>query len=473
MMSVYSCFKPSDTSQPPMNSHRLGLESTLLEMQLYDFKLESNCLAKEAAIIFEENHGLPGIVVTQEGQFLGIISRRRFLESLSRPYGLEIFLKRPLSILYNFAKTKPLIFPSNTLIVMGARRALQQSPEFLYEPIVVQIGLQYQLLDVHDLLVAQSQIHELTTQLLQKQTQSKIMQTEKLASLGRMMAGLAHEILNPVNFIFGNLGHLSEYTHDILEVLSAYSEEFTQPNSKIANLKESLELEFIVKDLPQVVESMTLGTERLMKIISSLRTFSHMDETTLQEVNIHECIDSTLLILNNRIKTGIEVVKNYSELPVVNGYSGQISQVFMNILSNAIDALMEKLDAQAVAQKVTGQTNLWQPRIEISTEVRVQDTEQTSTGNERWVAILIKDNGSGIPLEIQQRIFETFFTTKPVGKGTGLGLAISNQIITEKHQGKLNLHSELGVGTQFEILLPLPLRPQVQPGNEFIRLETN
>jgi signal transduction histidine kinase len=437
----------------------MSLQSTLLEMQLYDFKLEFNCLAKEAALLFEENPVLPGIIVTQEGEFIGIISRRRFLESLSRPYGLEIFLKRPLSILYNFAQTEPLIFQSNTLIVMAARRALQRDSEFLYEPIVVQVGSQYQLLDVHDLLVAQSQIHELTTQLLQKQTQSKIMQTEKLASLGRMMAGLAHEILNPVNFIYGNLGHLSEYTQNVLELLSTYDAEFIQPNPKIEALKESLELDFIVKDLPQVVESMTLGTERLIKIISSLRTFSHMDETTLQEVNIHECIDSTLLILNNRIKTGIEVIKTYGELPLLNGYSGQLSQVFMNILSNAIDALMEKWDAQAASQKQVGrvieQTNFWQPQIEISTEVRVQEIEQTSTDNGRWVAILIKDNGTGIPLEIQQRIFETFFTTKPVGKGTGLGLAISHQIITEKHQGKLNLTSQAGVGTQFEILLPL------------------
>ncbi|HEY9693117.1 MAG TPA: ATP-binding protein [Oculatellaceae cyanobacterium] len=459
MISVYSSSKLSDTSRSPLNPHRMSLQSTLLEMQLYDFKLEFNCLAKEAALLFEENPVLPGIIVTQEGEFIGIISRRRFLESLSRPYGLEIFLKRPLSILYNFAQTEPLIFQSNTLIVMAARRALQRDSEFLYEPIVVQVGSQYQLLDVHDLLVAQSQIHELTTQLLQKQTQSKIMQTEKLASLGRMMAGLAHEILNPVNFIYGNLGHLSEYTQNVLELLSTYDAEFIQPNPKIEALKESLELDFIVKDLPQVVESMTLGTERLIKIISSLRTFSHMDETTLQEVNIHECIDSTLLILNNRIKTGIEVIKTYGELPLLNGYSGQLSQVFMNILSNAIDALMEKWDAQAASQKQVGrvieQTNFWQPQIEISTEVRVQEIEQTSTDNGRWVAILIKDNGTGIPLEIQQRIFETFFTTKPVGKGTGLGLAISHQIITEKHQGKLNLTSQAGVGTQFEILLPL------------------
>lgn len=455
MISVYSS-KLSDTSQSPLNSPRMGLQSTLLEMQLYDFKLEFNCLAKEAALIFEENPVIPGIIVTQEREFIGMISRRRFLESLSRPYGLEIFLKRPLSILYNFAQTEPLIFPSNTLIVMAARRALQRDPEFLYEPIVVQVESQYQLLDVHDLLVAQSQIHELTTQLLQKQTQSKIMQTEKLASLGRMMAGLAHEILNPVNFIYGNLGHLSEYTQDILELVSAYDEEFTQPNQRIDDFKESIELDFIVKDLPQVVESMALGTERLLKIISSLRTFSHMDETSLQEVNIYECIDSTLLILNNRIKTGIEIIKNYGELPLVKGYSGQLSQVFMNILSNGIDALMEKLEvSQKQGAIVTGQANLWQPRIEISTEVRGEEIEQTSTDNQQWVAILIKDNGSGIPLEIQQRIFETFFTTKPVGKGTGLGLAISHQIITEKHQGKLNLTSELGVGTQFEILLPL------------------
>jgi len=456
MLSVYSAQLPS-ASLPPMDSHQLSLESTLQEIQLYDIQLESDYLTKEAARIFEENPILPGIIVMEEGHFLGMISRRRFLECMSRPYGLEIFFKRPLKVLYSFAHTNPLIIPGNTLIVTAARYALQREVELLYDPIVVQLTPQnYQLLNVHDLLVAQAQIHELTTQLLQKQTQSKIMQTEKLASLGRMLAGVAHEILNPINFIFGNLEHLSSYSQDILEVLSAYDIEFPESSAKIIELKESVDLNFIVQDLPKVIDSMTVGTAQLMQIIRSFRTFSHMDENALQEVNIHECIDSTLLILNNRLKFGIKVSKNYSFLPPIQGYSGQLSQVFMNLLSNAIDAVMEKADVQGAASVSSEQEpTTWQPEIKITTEVRSPETESTSANPSRWVVVRIADNGTGIPPELQQRIFETFFTTKPVGKGTGLGLAISNQIVTEKHQGRLNLHSQVGVGTEFEILLPL------------------
>jgi len=444
-----------------MVSQQLELESTLQEIQLYDFHLESTCLAKEAALIFETNAVLPGIIVMEHGELLGIISRRRFLECMSRPYGLEIFLKRPLKVLYSFVHTEPLIFAGDTLIVTAARCALQREPEFLYEPIVVQLLPKvYQILNMQDLLIAQSKIHELTIQLLQKQTQSKIMQTEKLASLGRMIAGVAHEILNPVNFIFGNLGPLSDYSQSLLEILSAYDAELPQPSRKISELKESLDLDFIRRDLPQVIESMTVGTDQLMKIIRSFRSFSHMDENRLQEVNIHDCMESTLLILNSRLKMGIKVIKNYGQLPPVNGYSGQLSQVFMNLLSNAIDALMDKAERQTVntefpsdGSTIIKQADNWQPQIQISTEVRV--TEPTNLSNSRWVAVRISDNGSGIPPELQQRIFETFFTTKPVGKGTGLGLAISHQIVTEKHQGQLNLRSQLGVGTEFEILLPL------------------
>ncbi len=453
-MTMITCPRPAVSAFDKIGSTELSLESTLQELPLYEFEIESKCLVKELANSFEDNLLLPGATIIQNGEFLGIISRRRFLEFMSRPYGLEIFLKRPINVLHSFAYNEPLIFPSNTLIVTAAQRSLARNPELLYEPIGVQCESQvYKLLDVHHLLIAQSRIHQLTTQLLEQQTKSKMMQTEKLASLGQMVAGLAHEFLNPVNFISGNLKHLLGYSQDILELLAAYDEEFPETSDKITQLREDIDVDFIQKDLPQIVDSMNLGVERLVKIISSLKNFSHMDNTKKRETNIHECIDSTLLILGNRLKTGIEVVKNYGALPPVNCFSGQISQVFMNVLSNAIDALLDKFAEQPKTD--TRVTPGWLPQITITTEVRSLSTESENSDNSRWVAIRIADNGPGIPQEIQQHIFENFFTTKPMGKGTGLGLAISYQIVTENHQGKLNMSSEPGVGTEFEVLLPL------------------
>jgi len=436
-------------------TQELSLESTLQDLSLYDFSIESDRPGSEVAQALEDNPLLPGVVLTDLGQFAGMISRRRFLECMSRPYGLELFLKRPIKCLYVLAHTDILIFPSDTLIVMAARRSLQRSPELLYEPIVVEMEPRlYKLLDVHQLLSAQSHIHELTTRLLKEQTKSQMMQTEKMASLGQMVAGVAHEIINPVNFISGNLEYLSNYSQDLIKLISAYDREIAKKPPLIEEIKEQIEFEFLQEDMLKMIDSMKMGTERLVKIVNSLRNFSHMGESNKKAVDLHECLESTLLILHNRVKHSIEVVKKYGQLPPVPCYSGQLSQVFMNIISNAIDALMEQKESNGEP------TYGWKPQIEIATEVIEVD-------NSTWAAVRIADNGPGIPLEIQGRIFETFFTTKPVGKGTGLGLAISHQIVTEKHRGKLNLRSRslldadaLGespqsTGTEFEILLPL------------------
>jgi signal transduction histidine kinase len=185
-----------------------------------------------------------------------------------------------------------------------------------------------------------------------------------------------------------------------------------------------------------------MGSERLTKIVGSLQNFSHLDESKRQPADLHECIESSLIILNNRLKVGIQIIKFYGDLPLVNCYSGQLSQVFMNIISNAIDALTEKINEQAVSSRT------WQPKIEISTDI-------VERSDSEWVSVRIADNGSGIPPNIQKRIFETFFTTKPVGKGTGLGLAISHQIVTQIHGGHLLMRSVPETGTEFQILLPL------------------
>ncbi|MFB2878017.1 sensor histidine kinase [Floridanema aerugineum] len=427
---------------------KLSLDSTLQELSLYDLTIESSQPGKDVAKALEANPLLPGVIVLEKGQLLGIISRRKFLECMSRPYGLEIFMKRPIKSLYSLVPTDALVIPCNTLIVESAKRCLQRSPELVDEPIVVEIESQvYRLLDIHQLLVAQSHIHELATNLINEQTKSQMLQTEKMASLGQMVAGVAHEILNPVNFIVGNLEYLANYSQDLIELIAAYETEVNPLPERVRNLREEIELDFLKDDIKQIVNSMQLGTERLVKIVNSLRNFSHIGDGEKKPIDIHECLESTLLILHNRIKYSIELVKNYGELPPVSCYSGQLSQVFVNIISNAIDALMEKV---SVAPKT------WQAQITISTEV-------VEAEGRSWVLVRISDNGPGIALEIQGRIFETFFTTKPVGKGTGLGLAISHQIITENHSGKLNVRSQsnkledfsCSINTEFEIMLPL------------------
>jgi len=397
---------------------------------------------------------LPGVVLTDAQQFVGMISRRRFLNRMSRPYALELFARRPIHTLYQFISHQILVLPSLTTIVTGTQQALLRSLDSLYEPVVVQLhDDEHRLLDMHQLLLAHSRIHELAKQVIQEQTHSQMIQNEKLASLGRLIANVSHEILNPVNFIAGNINYLSNYGKDFLELIEAYETDLQQGTETADAVKQDIEFEFLKTDFNEIISSIQIGADRLRKVAESLRSFSYKQKDEFKPTDIHLCLDNTLTILSTRFKGDVEVVKHYDDLPLIPVYPSQISQVFMNLLSNAADALAEKEQKQKSELRSLN----WQPTITIHTSMlgRHELPVTSNLSTERWVCIAIEDNGCGIPPEIQQKIFDEFFTTKPVEHGTGLGLAISQQIVVDKHRGHLDLESTPGERTVFKIFLPI------------------
>lgn len=309
-------------------------------------------------------------------------------------------------------------------------------------------------IDMTDRKRAEAQLQQKTAALEQallelQRTQLQMVQSEKMSSLGQMVAGIAHEINNPVNFIHGNLNHISCYAQELLELIVLYQQHLPEPPPAIAAHIDAIDLEFLSQDLTKALQSMQTGTNRIREIVLSLRNFSRIDEAEVKEVDIHEGIDNTLTILGHRLKakphrSEIRVVRDYQPLPLVECYPGPLNQVFMNILANAIDAL------EATFPQAAGTACLTLPSGEPAT---IWIT--TSVRNHDRVAIHIRDNGEGIPDSVRRRLFDPFFTTKPVGKGTGLGLSISYQIITERHGGELYCHSTPGQGAEFVIVIPV------------------
>ena len=279
-----------------------------------------------------------------------------------------------------------------------------------------------------------------------KEMQVQLVQQEKMSALGQLVAGIAHEINNPVNFICGNVTYANEYSNSLLNFFYNYKKHHPDPIPELQNQIEEMDLDFLAEDLPKLLKSIQVGTDRIRNIVLGLKIFSRLDEAEFKDVNLHDGIDSTLLILNSRLKAqpnrvAIKLEKEYDDLPLVTCYPGQINQVFMNILSNAIDSLEERIISEEVLR--------YTPTIKIQT--------QRLDGNQ--VRICISDNGTGIPKAIQSKIFDPFFTTKPVGKGTGLGMSISHQIVTEKHHGSIECFSTVSCGTDFVIVLPVRSKP--------------
>jgi two-component system, NtrC family, sensor kinase len=302
------------------------------------------------------------------------------------------------------------------------------------------------------------------------QTQSMMVQNEKMVSLGQLVAGVAHEINNPVSFIYGNVQHADDYFKDLLKMLQLYQQEYPKPTSVIQDEIDDVDLNFLLKDLPKLLNSMKMGAERIRQIVLSLKNFSRLDEAEQKQVDIHEGIESTLLILQHRLKETaghpkILLQKEYGNLPRVQCYAGQLNQVFMNILGNAIDALEEAMETGQWAEGEQSPIPYCpSPTLRICTEVKYEQdvlmpaenvVSDNSSRQPIHIVIRIADNGPGIPAEVQQRLFDPFFTTKEPGKGTGLGLSISYQIVVEKHGGQLLCNSAPGQGTEFAIEIPV------------------
>ncbi|MEH1836064.1 MAG: hybrid sensor histidine kinase/response regulator [Nostoc sp.] len=308
---------------------------------------------------------------------------------------------------------------------------------FAQEEVIARVRVHLQLKQLTESL--EQQVSDRTKAL--KQAKVKLVKQEKLSTLGELIAGIAHEMNNPISFLYNNIPPLKDYIAGITKLLLIYEQEYPNPTAKITTAIEDLDLKFVLEDLAKILSSFQLGSERIQKLSNSLRSFSRLDSDAKILADLHLGLDSTLMILQHRLKAngdrpGIEVIKSYATLPLVNCYVGEMNQVFMNILANAIDALDEAIMQGKMSNKI--------PQIQIVTEI---DSEQS-------LVIRIADNGIGIPERVKQRLFEPLFTTKIVGKGTGLGLSIAYEIVVEKHEGVLDVNSQPGIGTEFIIKIP-------------------
>ncbi|TVQ58872.1 MAG: hybrid sensor histidine kinase/response regulator [Spirulina sp. DLM2.Bin59] len=306
---------------------------------------------------------------------------------------------------------------------------------FVVEEVLARVEHHLELAQLHQELTAKNR--DLETALVQlKKTQAQMIQQEKMAGLSQLVAGLAHEINNPVGFIAGNLSPALDYTHILLDVISRYQAELPQPSPELQAFLDDVELDFVRTDLPHLMQSMHKGTERLKSLLLALRIFAHLDESEVKQVDVHKSLDNTLRLLDHRLTPApaITILKEYADLPHLTCYGRKLNQVFLHLLNNAIDALRQRRD----------------PAVELKIAIKTSAIEDYC-----WIEI--SDNGVGIAPEVRSQLFDPFYTTKPIGQGQGLGLATSYQIVVEDHHGVLDFTSEPGVGTTFKMGIPMNL----------------
>ncbi|NEU73480.1 AAA family ATPase [Hassallia byssoidea VB512170] len=398
-----------------------------LEIFVIDDAKTVNFLISDRYIVRQQPKSLLCIPIINQGKLLGILYLENNLTT-------QAFTRDRVEIL-KLLTTQAAISLENAILYKNLAQANESLSEYSHT-------LEEK---VEERTQELSQINQSLQQALSqiKNAQTHLIQTEKMSSLGQMVAGIAHEINNPINFIHGNISHASGYVQDLLDLIAIYQQEYPNPSPIIEEKAEELDLDFLIKDLPKLLDSMKVGSSRIRNIVLSLRNFSRLDESEMKPVDIHEGIDNTLMILQHRLKEKsdrpeIEVIKEYGQLPLVSCYAGQLNQAFMNILSNAIDALQQSNDNAIATDRKVGQIRI-----------------RTSLVDSNTLRIQIADNGSGMSDKVRQKIFDPFFTTKPIGSGTGLGLSISYQVVVDKHKGQLTCDSTPGKGTEFVIEIPL------------------
>lgn len=453
-------------SSPNLKTLTLGTDSTLEALPLHNAQVSMNVLGSEVAERFNRFPELPGILLTDSKGLVGMLSRQRFLEFLLRPKGCELFLTEPLSVIYSYARLQPLTFAGETLVLDAARAALRRPSDLQGEPVLVVTPEGDRLLNVHDLNQAHWQIRGIEMQIRYERAQAAMLQSHKLAALGQLVDGIAHEIMDPLGFIWGNLSHVDHYCQQLLQLIEAYetTADTAEEPERLTDLKEDIELEYLRNDLPNALTSIKGGAARLKQLADSLQNFCHIDEVYPHPADLHGLIDSIVLLLKSRLTTQIQVVRQYDALPPVPCFAGQLSQVLMNVLTHCVDDLLSMAARQSVVADLattealsTTENLSSNPQIVIKTQL--QDADPQDPISERWIVLTIADNGPGLSPAALKAVREMFSIRQRLERETDL--ATSYRLITAKHGGKFEVRSpascfgETAAGTEYEIQLPL------------------
>lgn len=440
----------------------LGIHSVLSDLSLHTFSVTPDCTIQALMACFVQAPDLPGVVITASER-VSLLSRQQFLDCMLQLGYTSFFQEGSIRFILSQTNRKALKLSGNTSILLGAQQALKRPIEQQSDPLLIKQADGYRLLDAHTLNVAHWQIRGIETQIRYERLHMQLLQNEKMAALGSLVDGVAHEILDPVSFIWGNLGYIADYAQQQHELLVAYEAEMPQPPPRIVQLRENIEIDYLRSDLPAAISSVRNGANRLKQLATSLQNFCHIDEIHPRPTDIHTLLDGTLRLLRSRLSTPIEIERCYGKLPPVPCFPGQLGQVFMDIFIRAIDSLLVQAQPEHYTDSPTPDKT---PQIAITTCVLAdQESPEARPDESRWVSIIISDNGPGLLPETKAQIIESFSTERRSRQETGL--AMSYQIVTAKHGGRFWIRSchaseseaceakRSPTGTEFEILLPL------------------
>jgi signal transduction histidine kinase len=459
------------------SSQLLGINSTLTDLPLYRFSVTADHSIKSLLEQFSQMPNLPGVIISEMDR-ISVLSRQQLLEGwLKLSYAgsnedLNPDTDRdgPICMMLKYANSKAFTLSGHTSILIGAQQALKRAHKQQNDPILIEQDNDFFLLDARTLNVAHWQIRGIETQIRYERLQLQLLQSEKMAALGRLVDGVAHEILDPVSFIWGNLGYIENYVKQQQQVISAYETALPDPPAEITEIKETIEFDYLCSDLPAALKSTRSGAHRLRQLATSLQNFCHIDDVHPRPSDLNTLLDSTLRLLKSRLSSPIELKRCYGKLPPIPCFAGQLSQVFMTLFTNAIDSLLAQAQLESYLSDNGVSLSGKVPQITVTTCVRAAQEVPTSHPDEsRWVSIIISDNGPGLPPATKAQIMDSFSTQRRSLKETGL--TMSYQIITAKHGGRFWMRSfhaseyasesidtqggQFATGTEFEILLPL------------------